>query len=179
VRGRWIAALIVLALLPSIAGCYGRFPLTKAVYEINGSVEDKYARSAVMWLFVIVPIYGGAVLADALVLNLLEFWTGEDILARTHTDAEGNRIVVQPDESGRRADVTVYVRGETPSRLQLVRVSEEQLELRDGSGAVLGTAVRGHDGGLRLTDSRGRVLESVTATDLAACAKREETAGRL
>ncbi len=72
---------VVLLLVLSVggvfsAGCYGKFQLTRNLYEINRSVEDKYVRSAVTWLFVI-P-YGITGFLDFAVFNVIEFWSGEN-----------------------------------------------------------------------------------------------------
>jgi len=82
---RLVAVALLAALLPLTASCYGRFQLVRNVYEANSSVKDKYARSAVTWLFVIIPVYGFAGLIDFLVLNVIEFWQGKNP-ARGGTD---------------------------------------------------------------------------------------------
>lgn len=75
---RWVAVALLVGLLPLATSCYGRFQLVRNVYEANSSVKDKYIRSAVTWLFVIVPVYGLAGLVDFLVLNVIEFWQGKN-----------------------------------------------------------------------------------------------------
>jgi len=76
IRGVTVALLV--ALLPLATSCYGRFQLVRNVYEANTSVKDKYIRSGVTWLFVIIPVYGLAGLVDFLVLNVIEFWQGKN-----------------------------------------------------------------------------------------------------
>ena len=76
IRGVTVALLV--ALLPLATSCYGRFQLVRNVYEANTSVKDKYVRSGVTWLFVIIPVYGLAGLVDFLVLNVIEFWQGKN-----------------------------------------------------------------------------------------------------
>ncbi|MGH7377087.1 MAG: DUF3332 family protein [Candidatus Methylomirabilales bacterium] len=75
---RWVTVALLVALLPLATSCYGRFQLVRNVYEANSSVKDKYVRSAVTWLFVVVPVYGLAGLVDFLVLNVIEFWQGKN-----------------------------------------------------------------------------------------------------
>lgn len=68
-----IAVLLVAALA---AGCYGKFPITRTVYRLNGQATDsKLANSAVMWVFAL-PLYAPGALTDLAVFNLVEFWTG-------------------------------------------------------------------------------------------------------
>lgn len=83
---RWVAVALLVALLPLATSCYGRFQLVRNVYEANTSVKDKYVRSAVTWLFVIVPVYGLAGLVDFLVLNVIEFWQGKNPAAKADSE---------------------------------------------------------------------------------------------
>ena len=75
---RWVTVGLLVALLPLATSCYGRFQLVRTVYDANSRVEDRFLRSAVTWLFVIIPVYGVAGLVDFLVLNVIEFWQGKN-----------------------------------------------------------------------------------------------------
>lgn len=48
------------------------------VYDFNGKVDNTYARSAVTWGLVIIPVYGITALVDFVALNLIEFWSGKN-----------------------------------------------------------------------------------------------------
>ncbi len=65
------------------AGCYGKFQLTRSLYEVNRSVEDKYLRTVLTWVLII-P-YGIAGLLDFAVFNLIEFWSGENPIVAAQT----------------------------------------------------------------------------------------------
>jgi len=83
-----LTALLVsmsLAML-SLQGCYGRMALTKKVYAVNGEVNDKFVRSLVTWVFIMVPVYGVSVLADFVLFNTIEFWTGKNPVAQGEKD---------------------------------------------------------------------------------------------
>src|SRR4030065_644592 len=59
--GKVVALVLVVSVgVVFSAGCFGKFQLTRKVYDINQSVEDKYLRSAVTWLLVIIPLSGVA-----------------------------------------------------------------------------------------------------------------------
>jgi hypothetical protein len=78
--GKVVALVLVISVgIVFSAGCYGKFQLTRTVYDINTSVQDKYVRSAVTWLLII-P-YGIAGFLDFAVFNLIEFWSGENPIA--------------------------------------------------------------------------------------------------
>jgi hypothetical protein len=52
--GKVVALVLVISVgVVFSAGCFGKFQLTRNLYDINRSVKDKYLRSAVTWLFVI------------------------------------------------------------------------------------------------------------------------------
>jgi hypothetical protein len=64
----------------TLQGCYGKMALTRKVYHVNGEVQNKYARSLVTWAFVIVPVYAVSALADFIVFNTIEFWSGNNLI---------------------------------------------------------------------------------------------------
>lgn len=167
---RWrraVAVVVVVALVvPLVAGCYGPFPLTRAVYQANGSIGNDVVRQVVFWVFVILPVYSVSTLADALVLNVVDFWVGETVGVSAITDESGNALVVEPD-GPERAVLTVRREDGQPVRLRLERVSDRLCEVRDAEGRLLGRAARTADGGLRLTDAKCRSVVTLTARELA------------
>lgn len=78
---------MVLAILAtSLQACYGKFALTRKVYALNGEVHDKFLRSGLTWAFLIVPVYGIVGLADFVVFNTIEFWSGKNPVAEGERD---------------------------------------------------------------------------------------------
>ncbi len=73
--------LVVLILCFAATGCTGSFNLTKKVYNLHRSQDDKWKDEFVFLVVAILPIYGISTLADALVFNSIEFWTGENPVA--------------------------------------------------------------------------------------------------
>ena len=71
-----------------LTGCFGKFGLTKKIYQANGSVENKVARSLVTWAFVFIPVYGIAALLDFAIFNTIEFWGGRNPVAQGEKDFE-------------------------------------------------------------------------------------------
>ena len=76
-RSSRIAACLVAAVMMS--GCFGQFALVRKLYNWNASVGDKWT-SEVVYLVMgyLLPVYGFATLADAIVINSIEFWTGSN-----------------------------------------------------------------------------------------------------
>jgi hypothetical protein len=79
-----IAMIAVMGL--TLAGCYGKFALTKKVYVFNGTMGNKYVKEAVFLAFCIIPVYEVSAVVDVFVLNLVEFWTGSNPLALKEGD---------------------------------------------------------------------------------------------
>lgn len=77
--------LLITALASSVmfSSCIGSFGLTGKLLEWNKGLDTKFVNELVFIAFCIVPIYEVAVLADALVLNSIEFWSGNNPVADT------------------------------------------------------------------------------------------------
>ena len=93
----WIVLALLVAIAPVFTGCYGNFQATKSIYKFNGEVsEDKVVRSAVLWGFLILPVYEIGALADLIVLNPIEYWQGTKINIGNATDARGETVAMNP-----------------------------------------------------------------------------------
>jgi len=109
---RRVGKVVALVLVVSVgvvfsAGCFGKFQLTRNLYDINRSVKDKYLRSAATWLFVIPYALTGFL--DFAVFNLIEFWSGENPIAA----GPQARVYEKGDE---RAEMTIAREERRPSR---------------------------------------------------------------
>lgn len=79
--------MMLIALIGTSLGCYGSFPLTRMTYELNDEIGDNFHNqrtndfvdTLTMWVFVIFPVYEFAMLGDAVILNLIEFWTEDEV----------------------------------------------------------------------------------------------------
>ena len=105
---RLVACVVLIALLPLAAGCYGSFPLTHIIYQFNGEVtHSDLVHSIIFWVFIIIPVYWVGLLGDVIVLNLIEFWTGEKMAVSTQTLPDGTVAALAPSADGREAALTV------------------------------------------------------------------------
>ena len=132
--GKGIAIVLVAAVGALSSGCFGNFQLTRKVYDMNKSIDDKYVRSAATWIFVIVQVYTVVALLDLIVFNVIEFWTGENPVAGTKVTkvyAQGSgRTVLTLSRDGS-ATVAVIERYEGGRLLSTLRVRD------DGQGKVV------------------------------------------
>jgi hypothetical protein len=74
-----LAGLLAVAAFPS-TGCYGSFALTKKLHTWNGQVSNKWVNTLIFWAFIIIPVYEVCTLADGIVINVIEFWSGKNIV---------------------------------------------------------------------------------------------------
>ena len=169
---RWVAMVLLAALVPMAAGCFGRFPLTRAVYNFNKDLsEDEIVRSVTLWALVVVPVYGVATLGDVLVVHLIEFWSGERVDVTRVTHADGTEVTLAPSADGREATLTVTRGGGELSRTVFVRASAGEFEVRDGAGEVVGRVIPAEDGDWLLADAEGGTVRRLAATGLAVLPK--------
>lgn len=109
----------LLATGSTLSGCYGSFGLTKKVYQFNGTIGNKWLKSLLFFVMAgVVPVYGIAGLVDAVVLNLIEFWTGSNPVSFNGKDfdqkmADGTRVQGHKLDDGRLQVTLTPVTGET------------------------------------------------------------------
>jgi hypothetical protein len=140
--GKGIALVLVAAVGALSAGCFGKFQLTRKVYDMNQSIDEKYARSAATWIFAIVQVYTVAALLDLIVFNVIEFWSGENPVAEakvTKVYAQGNGRTVLTFSRDGSATVAVIERYEGEGLVSTLRVRDDGL----GKVAAVETAAGG------------------------------------
>lgn len=73
-----MALLLTGALACSVlfSSCLGSFTLSRRMLEWNNSIDNKYINEAVFIAFNVVLVYPLVFIADLIVLNSIEFWSG-------------------------------------------------------------------------------------------------------
>lgn len=97
-RGVTIALTLMLSGTILLSSCVGSFGLFNRVAKWNQKVSNKFVNELVFLALNIIPVYGVCYLADALVINSIEFWTGSNPMAdigkiKTVKGADGNYLV--------------------------------------------------------------------------------------
>lgn len=154
---------LVLALCVSvtmISGCYGPFKLTKKVYEWNGSLENPWGREALFLVMNIIPVYGFSLVADAVFLNLVEFWGGEPPISRgpkkSRMVARGDQqAVVTLSAAEKRLRLDLF-RGYRPDAAVIIEAEDGRTVARNARGEVLMSARTVADGSVLIEDAHGR-----------------------
>ncbi|MBD5270246.1 MAG: DUF3332 domain-containing protein [Bacteroides sp.] len=108
-----VATLLLLAGTLSLNSCIGSFALTKKVMTWNNQVGNKFLNELVFFAFWVLPVYEVTALADVLVINSIEFWSGSNPMeASTKViDTEHGRYLIACDGKG--YDITLERTGES------------------------------------------------------------------
>ncbi|HBF34764.1 TPA: hypothetical protein DDW35_09390 [Candidatus Sumerlaeota bacterium] len=174
---RFVCLGMLVAMLPLAQGCYGHFPITHAVYNMNGSAggsigedrtQHKLVQSVLFWVLWIIPVYQVSIFADAVVLNLIEFWTGDTVNLSAVQERDGSKVALQSTPNGHEAVLTISSNGKTLTEQHMVKVSATIFEMRDASGNLTGTFEKMPNGNVQLSDAQGKVVRTLTSADMAA-----------
>jgi hypothetical protein len=146
-------------------GCYGSFNLVRKVWKFNGTLGDKWINEVGFLVMSIVPVYGIAGFVDALVLNSVEFWTGENPVS-----ASNDQRVVPVD-----GETTLTFRANTIELMQqtdrgdvkyVFEKSDNGTVVKNAEGKFLVRCEMTEGGGMQLTDASGKVISNYSAADV-------------
>lgn len=73
-----VATVIALSSSILFSSCIGSFNLSRKLLSWNQTIDSKFANEVVFIAFWIVPVYEVCMLADILVINSIEFWSGDN-----------------------------------------------------------------------------------------------------
>lgn len=170
-----LAAALILSL--SQSACFGSFRLTQAVWKFNKNAShEKFVQELVFLALVIIPVYGLATLADAIIINSIEFWTGKNPVNAGLDEVGDERIVQLEDGSflrmSRESEEAIRVeRGDEVLRIRKVAGS---MVVEDAEGRVLSTVQEAEDGAIERVDASGERLR-IEAWELAEAGRTPES----
>lgn len=103
-KKHYLSVAIVTALAGSMlcTSCIGNFALTKKLLGWNKQIGNKFINELVFFAFWVIPVYEVTALADVLVLNSIEFWSGTNPIAQGKSviDGKDGRYLVECDGKG-------------------------------------------------------------------------------
>lgn len=97
-----VAVVMTLAGSMMMSSCIGSFTLTNKLLKWNKQIGNKFVNELVFFAFWIIPVYEVSALADILVINSIEFWSGSNPVASGTKVIEGEdgRYLVECDGKG-------------------------------------------------------------------------------
>lgn len=88
-RNKFTALFLVSIFGLSQTACLGSFNLTQNIHEWNSNATDnKFVNNLLFWVMCIIPVYGVGVFLDAVIFNLVEFWSGSNPIAMEAGEVE-------------------------------------------------------------------------------------------
>lgn len=101
----------------TFSSCIGSFGLTNKLLAWNQSINSKFVNELVFVAFHIIPVYEITAIADILILNSIEFWSGDNPVA----DA-GKTETIQTQDG-------IYTVETTANGYHIEKEGEEKAEL--------------------------------------------------
>ena len=97
-----VALVMALAGSMTLSSCIGSFALTNKLLNWNNQIGNKFVNELVFFAFWIIPVYEVTSIADVLVLNSVEFWSGTNPIAmgKKVIDGQDGRYLVECDGKG-------------------------------------------------------------------------------
>lgn len=85
-----------------LSSCLGSFALTKRVLSWNNQVGNKFVNEIVFFAFWVLPVYEVTSIADLLVINSIEFWSGTNPMSASvkPIETDHGRYLVKCDGKG-------------------------------------------------------------------------------
>ena len=121
----WLKVAICSVVLGAMLnGCFGSFGATRFLWTFNDSFSNKFVKTLIMWIFVIVPAYELFMFADFWVINMIEFFTGSNPI--------GNNVTYQPTEDG-----SMLAIGDNGEQIKFTAVDDNRM-IVERDGVVLG-----------------------------------------
>ena len=110
-----LAATVMVCGAFLFSSCIGSFGLHSKLLSWNEGIGNKFVNELVYLAFNIIPVYGICYLADALVINSIEFWSGSNPMASIgevkKVKGENGNYLVETLENG----YSITKEGETAS----------------------------------------------------------------
>lgn len=119
-----MAATLMVCVAFVFSSCIGSFGLHSRLNNWNQQIGNKWVNELVFLAFNIVPVYPVCYLADALVINSIEFWSGSNPMANIGSvkkvQGENSTYLVETKANG----YTITKEGEEGASMDLVYDAE-------------------------------------------------------
>jgi len=156
-----LAVLIVMVSMIAMS-CTGTFHLTRQVYDFQTKPADKWVDEVLFLAFVIIPVYGVATLADAVIFNTIEFWTGQNPL-KAGIDNGKNDVIAQngKDKLAMKYDAVsqnIEVSSVNTGKSFVLARTDHGVVAKDREGKVLFTSLEDSQGGVTILDGNNNSI---------------------
>jgi hypothetical protein len=156
-----VAIALLLLFGQSTAACWGKFNLTRKLWGFNNTASDsKWLKWLLFLGLTIIPIYEIAALADALVLNSIEFWSGQNPVTANEMREDTRVVEGKTVHTVMTAEKLRIEIAEPGKELRVVEITAEGdgAVARDRAGKILSQLASAPDGQVVVSDGEGRPL---------------------
>lgn len=172
---KFIVAVVLLSFVS--VGCTGSFLLTKKVYNWHRGLDGKWADEFGFLVCSMLPIYGLSTLADSLVFNSIEFWTGKNPVNEAKAETQ-TKIVRAGDEKAtmtynaktNQLTIASQKKGLHPTTIVLEK-NGDTLLTKDQKGQLLSTTVKDGNGGYLVYNKDQKLVRNYSSDDINSIAK--------
>jgi len=152
-KTRLVALTMALALMASFStACIGKQGLSGKVRKWNlEQTEDRWGRWGIFFAMYVIPVYPTCGAIDLLILNSMEFWTGEnpvtgepavtpgaaqdDLGSNSFTTDDGTQVTMTHELDGTVTAVMTTPEGDT--RILTISKNDDGIFLEDEQGQIL------------------------------------------
>ena len=131
--------LAVLIAGMSFSGCAGQYALFNKVHPLLGNLGGKWIGAVVHWIGWVIPVFEICLFADIFIFNLIEFWTGNNLIASGDSfeqiDENGNRLTAVKNDDGTLSLTVTQITGETTD--YLLEREGNDFSMFDADGVLL------------------------------------------
>jgi len=150
-------AAILISALTCAAACYGPFNLTRKLHKRIGELEGKWQQEGVFLVCALLPVYGITVLVDAVALNSIEFWGGENPVKAEYINNGTNQAVTKFDRQNNKMSVALFKNNRPLALLTIKPDANGSLRAQSSDGRSF-FVKRSADGSVTVLENNGREL---------------------
>ena len=163
---RVVVPLLVLIFFAT--GCTGSFILTKKVYDFHRQQEEKWMDELIFLGCAIFPVYSLATLGDAIIFNVIEFWTEENPLEESESAKikKGDlEVVLTRSGDGDSVHLSALKALQPQGTLTLER-TEFGVIAKDADGDIIYISQTDQQGGIGIYDADMNLVQYVSPDEI-------------
>ena len=167
---KFVVALMLFCFVS--AGCTGSFSLTKKVYNWHRSQGDKWHDEFGFLVCALLPIYGLSSMADAIVFNSIEFWTGKNPVQESRAETQTRFVKVGDEEAtlsynaqANQLTIASQKKGLHPAIITLEK-NDNTVLTKDQKGNVLYTTTKNENGDFLVYNRNSQLIKSYSQADI-------------
>ncbi len=170
-----IAVVLIVAFFTT--GCTGSFNLTRKVYNFHRSQSDKWSDELLFLVVALLPVYSLATLADAIIFNSIEFWTGKNPVDMSANDPSSRIVQNGSDKykmsfNTKNGQVSLTNMAQAGNHGIIFERTDNTITAKNESGKVLYSSVQNQDGGVSIYDGKGKLVKNYPAGQIAMLKER-------